>query len=401
MVRHGDGPDSAHEHYRQVARAVEADAGPARVNALWSTRARSYVLDHPAETLGRLRQKLLYALHGFSWHDIPTAWQLDVLPTLPFSLLAAAALLGLALEARRWRRALPFFVLAGVQLAVMGVFYVSARQRLVLLPALVYLAVAAARSLPRLRRGTAAACALLVPLLALPLALPDDAMLDEAHQRRGYAAAEPLLRALRADATPLAAQREGVVAALAAAPWWLDWMRPAGVPQDWETLDRSVARKLARRLEEAPIFESDSIRFDLAHLLLASGRPGEAEAVLEPLLAGGFRAYRGGRQASDARILQARADAALGREDAARDRLRAVLRDEPGDLFALADLAALSPRDSAQSTGALAELDRYAGEADRRWLYGRALRRQGRAEEAVAELAPLAEGLPGLRDVEL
>lgn len=403
MVRHsGDRPDAAHEFYRDVARAVEPGADVARVNALWSGRAKNYLLDEPGVALSRIRQKLLYALHGFSWHDVSSAWRLDVLPSFPFSILAAAALLGLAMEARRWRRALPFYVLAAVQFGVMSAFYVSARQRLVLLPALVYFAICAVRSLPRMRWSASAVAVFMVLLLALPLALPDDAMLDEVHQRRGYNEAEPLLDALRDDDTPLAAQRAQVVEALATAPLWIDWMRPAWVPQDDATLDELVADRVEARLRSddhvaGPL--GASIIFDLAAVQLEAGRLDRAEELLVGLIETGFQAYRGGRQPSDPRILQARVEVVRGRLDAARQSLQAALADEPGDLFVLADLAALSPGPGGDEL--VRRLDRYVGEADRRWLYGQALRRAGRSDEAVAELQPLAESLPQLRDVEL
>ena len=400
MVRHsGDRPDAAHEHYRQVARAVEAQANVARVNALWSGRAKSYLLDHPGSALQRVRQKLLYALHGFSWHDVPSAWKLDRLPSVPFSLLATAALFGLAAEARNWRRALPFYVLAAVQLGVMSAFYVSGRQRLVLLPAFVYFAVCALRALTRSTLLRAVLAIVLALVLALPLALPDDAMLDEAYQRRGYLEAGPLLDRLRDDDAPLAAQRNGVVEAMAASPWWADWMRPAWVPQDDATLNESVADLLASRLDDAPAFLDASMRFDLADMQLRTGRLEDAAATLAPLLRAEFHAYRGGRQPSDPRIVMARIEASRGQFESARRSLEAVLGDEPGDFFALADLAALSPAGSDDQRTLVEMLDRYVGEADRRWLYGQALRRVGRASESVAELEPLSRGLPGLRDV--
>ncbi|MDA8016316.1 MAG: hypothetical protein MPN21_02610 [Thermoanaerobaculia bacterium] len=400
MVRHaGERPDSAHEHYREVARVGEPDADVVRVNAMWSGRARNYLLDHLGSSVSRLRQKLLYALHGFAWHDVSTAWHLDVLPAIPFSLLAATALLGFVAEARHARRAIPFFVLAAVQIGVMSAFYVSARQRLVLLPALIYFAVCAVRCLLGMRRGHAVLVALLVVVLALPLALPDDAMLDEVYRRRGYAEAEPLLDALRDDETPLAAQRPEVVEALSVAPWWIDWMRPAWVPQDAETLDESVATLLALQLDEAPPFLASSMRFDLVDMLARAGRLNDAEKALEPLIASGFQAYRGGRQPSDPRVLQARIDVARDRRAAAEESLRAALLDEPGDPFALAALAALVPAAAEESQRLLDLLDRYVGEADRRWLYGQALRRAGRPAEAVDQLEPLAARLSGLRDV--
>lgn len=411
MVRSGTGqPDAAHEHYRQAARAVEPEADVARVNALWSGRAWAYLADHPGLALRRLRTKLLYTFHGFSWHDVTTAWRLDGLlpmPTLPMSLLSATALLGLAVEVRRWRRALPFYALVAVQLVVMSVFYVSARQRLVLLPALVYFALCALRSLfGRGRSWTVRILAgLLLMVLALPLAVPDDAMLDEAYQRRAFAEAEHRLDELRTSGTPLAAQRRALVDALATAPWSLDQIWPAWVPQDDATLDERVADELEGRLRgdhrANPLGLSPF--FDLATVQLEARRLDQAEDLLAMLIEVGFRAYRGGRQTSDPRVLQARVDAARGDAGSALAWLDQVLADDPGNLFALAERAALSD-DAAVRDESVRLLDRYVGEADRRWLLGRALLRAGqwrvgRAEEALVQLEPLARSLPQLREV--
>jgi len=75
-----------------------------------------------------------------------------------------------------------------------------------------------------------------------------------------------------------------------------------------------------------------------------------------------------------------RIDAGLDRVDAAREHLSAALAEEPGDPFALADLAAISTAGSPEAAEAVRRLDRYVGEADRRWLYGLALRRAGRPD---------------------
>lgn len=418
MVRHaGDVPDSAHEHYRRVARAGRPGASVAEVNALWGGRARAYLLDHPREAVRRAVEKLGHAFHGFRWHDVPSAWRYEArlpIPLLPTSILSALALLGLLAEARRWRRALPFYLLAAAQLGVMVLFYVSERQRLVLLPALVYFAVAAVRAGLRLdgmpRRLGAGA---LAGLLSLALALPGDAMVDEAHQRRGQLALEPLLDDLRVgdDAggkvsdgeegdAALAARRAEVVRALASAPWYLDWMRPAWVRQEDHTLDELVADELAQRLDAAAPARRPPIRLDLGEVLLRIGETDAARRVLEPLAETGFRAYRGGRQPSDPRIYLARAEALGGNADEALDLLRRTLADVPGDPFALAERAAILPA-GLERDEAVRLLDRYVGKPDRHWLLGRALRRHGRAEAAVAELRPLARSLPGLRDVHL
>ncbi|MEM8930930.1 MAG: glycosyltransferase family 39 protein, partial [Acidobacteriota bacterium] len=141
-------PDPAHVLYRQIARA-EVDctgvtaASIGEVNARWSDLARHHLLADPAVSLRRIAIKARYAFHSFRWHDLPAAWVLDGrlrLPAVPFAVVSALALLGLIAESRRWRDALIFYTLLAIPLAVMLAFYVSARQRLVAIPALVYFA---------------------------------------------------------------------------------------------------------------------------------------------------------------------------------------------------------------------------------------------------------------------
>ncbi|MEM6793965.1 MAG: hypothetical protein AAF725_08265, partial [Acidobacteriota bacterium] len=277
---------------------------------------------------------------------------------------------------------------------------------LVMLPALVYFAAAGVRALQNARPRWPAAT--LVAVLALALLVPDDAMRDELHQRQRLGETGALVAALTRDPTPLAHRRQQVVETLAAAPWWSDGLRPAEVRQDRTTLDEDVASLLASRLSEVPGAFRASARFDLAASYLRAGQPAQAVPVLEELIAEGFLPYRPGREPQSPRVLLARALTARGPggEAAAEDLLAAerqlekALLELPGDPFALAELAALAG-EGERFEAAVADLDRYVGEADRRWLLGQALRRQGRAEAAVAQLRPLARGLPTLRDVHL
>lgn len=396
-----DVADAAHDHYRTVARAapeLEEDSAPALVNRLWAGRARAFLRDHPGAAVERLTGKLRYALHGFRWHDVPSAARYDRRlgwPGLPFSLLASLALVGLAAAARRWREALPFYMLFAVQLAVMLTFYVSARQRLVLLPAVIFFALVAVRALIESRRrgSTLALVVALVLALTLALSLPDDAMRDEGYQQRGYLEAGPRMAALQGGA-PLSGRQAEIVQAMAAMPWWVDWMRPAFVPQAERTLDQRLADELLRRRGTHPPFVADAADFDLALALIRVERDGEALSILSQLVERGFIAYRGGRAPSDPRVLLAEIEARAGAAGRALEWLEAALSERPSDPFALSALAAVDP---AREAAAVAEIDRYFGEPDRRWILGRTLRRFGQAERAVLQLRPLAARLPGLR----
>ena len=403
-VRHsGEEPDPAHQHYRTVARAAMADSGVAgndaagsqgksiaEVNAYWSQLALRFIRDHPGRWLELLGVKLKRAFHSFRWHDVPTAWKLDqrlfFVPALPFALLSALAFAGALFEVRRWRASLLYYALAAIQLAVMLFFYVSARQRLVLLPALLYFAAIAAR---RLVRERAWAWLVLVALLALTFSLPDDAMDDEAYRRRGWQETEYRLEQVRQKSRtqPLALHAELAVEAVASAPWWLDWLRPAYFPHDKGTLEERVAGLLASRRPA-----SSPADFDLAAVHLAAGQLAEARSLLEPLGEQGRAVYRGGRHPSEPLTLLARAMALAGDRDGATRLLERSLERSPGDPFTLAELVALG--DSTYQETLL----RTWSSLDAQYLLGRALLIHGRPRDAAQALGFVVSRLPDFRD---
>ncbi|MEL7059498.1 MAG: hypothetical protein AAGN46_05675 [Acidobacteriota bacterium] len=400
----GDVPDGPHQLYRDVARADAGDPAlsPRTVNGMWSERARSFLLDRPAAAGERLTRKLRYALHSFRWHDVPTAWRLDSAlrtPSVPWALIAALMLAGMALAARDWRLALLPYTLAASQLGVMLVFYVSARQRLLLLPAAAYFAAIAIDALRRTRPRWPWLLGAL--LFTLTLSAPDAAMRDELYRRRGFDAARVRLDALRA----LTAERgvagfpQETLDAMAGAPWWIEWLRPAAFPQDRRSTEDRLADRLLTDLPADGSWNHDSARFDLAGMLLLAGRLDEATTHLEALVAADARVYRGGREVSDPRILLARALALQGRKDDALAQLEAALLERPDDAFALAEQAAIAPVSDPTGDDLLpALLVQRFGAMDARFLLGRAFLAHRRPAAAVEALAPLVEAFPQLRE---
>ncbi len=394
-VRHsGEEPDPAHQHYRMVARAASGrELTIPEVNAFWSQLTVRFIREEPGRWISLVGVKLKRAFHGFRWHDVPPAWKLDqrlfFIPAMPFALLSAFAFAGALFEAHRWRESLLYYTVAGLQLAVMLVFYVSARQRLVLLPALLYFAAIGAR---RLVRERAWAWLLLVALLAVTFSLPDDAMADESYRRRGWRETEHRLEQVReaSRSQPLALHSELAVEAVASAPWWLDWLRPAYFPHDTGTLEERVAGLLAsRRLQGRMSTPAD---FDLASVHLAAGQLAEARQLLEPLSELGQSVYRGGRHASEPLILLGRANALDGDRDRAVELLKQALERSPGDPFALAELIALG------EGGYQKQLQIYWSPLDAQYLLGRALLVHGRPEDAAQALGFVIDRLKDFRD---
>lgn len=395
LVRHsGEIPDSAHVYYRTVARA---DAGRelsiAEVNAFWSARAVRFIRDEPGRSVRLLGAKLVRAFHGFRWHDVPLAWKLDgvlaFVPALPFAVLSALALIGTLFEVGRWRESLLYYALGMSQLAVMLAFYVSARQRLVLFPALLYFAAVAVERLVR-RRGRSWPWLLLTGLLAVSLSLPDDPIADEIYRRGAWRDAEQRIAEVRAKSReqPLALHAEAAVAAVAAAPWWLDWLRPAYFPQDRGSLEERVAALLASRPRA-----SAAADFDLAAVHLQAGQVTAARRLLEPLAEQGRAVYRGGQQPSDPLFLLGRAAALAGDRADGVAYLERALERSPGNPFVLAELVTLTGDPAYQEL-----LGRYWSDLDAQYFLGRALFAHGRYPDAVQALGFVVRRLPGLRD---
>lgn len=389
-------PDSGHAHYRRVARA---DTGkpltPRQVNAYWSQKTWQFIRQEPIAFAQRLLTKLLYAFHNFRWHDVPTAWSYEPslpLPSIPFALLAALALFGALFEARKWRQSLIFYLLAGIQLGVMLVFYVSARQRLAILPAVIYFAAVAAERFWQQRQGRFVGLAATL-LLALALWLPDAAMRDETYRRQSFRAARTVFESTRALALerPAASSQQQVVQGLVLAPWWLDGFYPAYFPRTSGTLETRVLEGLSER--QVPSAFDDALRFDIATMALRAD-PQRLATVLQPLLDQPTAPiYRGGRQSSEPGLLLAQLEASEGRQESAQQLLNEALEGTPGDPFVLAEMVALNGDDAARRT-----LLDYWSSADARLLIGRAQLRLGKFAAAEETFASLVQDLPEFRD---
>jgi len=389
--------DPEHAAYRTVARAELGDPGlgVAAVNRLWAARAIAFVRDHPRRWLALELTKLRFTLQEFAWHDTPQAWAFDLQlgrwPSLPFSLLAALALVGLLAERRAGRGAAPLVALLLGQLAVVLVVYSSARQRLPLLAPLYYFAVAALALL--LDRATVArrriGAGSLAALLALALALPAAEASRERQERGARLRASARLaeaRAAREKGDEPRFRRAGD-AALAHGARWLDELWPAALAQQPELAAARAATLVEEvlRAPRAPAAEAEALRLDAATLWLAAERPERAR----PLVAG-----RPGEEPRTA-VLAARAVALGGGREEAKRELREQLAARPGEPALLAELAALV--EAAEAARLHGTLVRYLGESEARRLAGEALFAHRRPAEAAAILAPLVARFPGLR----
>ena len=379
-------PDEAHNRYRKVARSsLGRRLTTAEVNEWWAGRAWNFISDEPRRALANGLGKLGRAMREVRLHDVGTAERLEaMLPILPglFGVSVALAGLGLVFERRHWRRDLALLVFGVAQLGVMSVFYVSARQQMVLLPTLVFFALAGARGLwgqaQRREATTWVWAALAVGLLVFSFSR-DDTVRDIRHRVVGGLEADRLARevASRSEAQPLAALHAEVGDVLASAAW----VARENLPGNLDRERRSPLGEAADRLAARGV-DDFFARFDLATLELEAGRLDEARQRFEALAETGRRAYRTYNQASDPAFYLGRIAALEGRRADARAWLERALAATPGDPYVLAELSAL---------GFGAEhrhrLERYYGPLDADLLVGEALLVHGRDDRATEVLA--------------
>lgn len=381
-------PDLGHEAYRRVARSEEPDLTIAGVNDYWFAKGLAFLKDQPVLALRRAGVKLLYAFHSFAWHDLPAAslYQLRLpwLPALPFGLLSALALVGLAVSIPKWKDALLLLALGGCQLGVMVVFYSSARQRILLLPALIYFAIVGARRLldRSVWRRRRILLSVLVASLALALTLPTDAMRAQRYEDAAWiriqAAQAGYARAVAGD--DAVAIRGAALHLAATAGRRIEVMRPVGVSS------AEAAAFLNRLLDAEPMtdIQASKVGVDAAWLWLEADRPAEALAVIRPPVAD---------DAPIAAWLVARALARSGRRQEALDVLEGALDEFPGRPELLAERVVVSPKDDAEARRLL---DRYWSRSDAQWFLGRAYLAHGAESEARTYLDPLMANFPEL-----
>lgn len=395
LARQPDGPtaepDRAHRHYREVARASAGRPLSVReVNDFWRQRALQFMRDEPGRWLGLLRDKVLLAFHNGRLHDVATAWILDravPMPTVPFAIVAALGLVGALTLARRWRENLLVYALVFSQLAVMLAFYVSARQRVPILPGLLLFAVAA---IVEMRRDGKRPLMLLSALLALCLVLPHPVLREENDKKaRAFEAIDAFAELRESFAVePPSWHAEAIAEAIAAQPWLIDDQRPAYVSQDAERFDDRVLDAMARRGETTA-----AARFDRGVMAWRGGDPGEAERLWSQVEDEGYRPYR---LAAPATVAYWRAEASRlagpgGGNDAGH--IERALALAPGDPWAMGALYARH-RDEA----VLRRMETYWSTTDVQWIVGRALLATG-DRAARAPLEAVAADVPSLRAV--
>jgi tetratricopeptide (TPR) repeat protein len=388
-------PDVQHELYRRLARLSSGkNLTVSEVNGYWLGKAARFIRDHPHRYWQVLAHKLFHMFHSYDWHDLYNAYwnqrrlSRSVIPTIPWGIVSALALLGLITQAPRWRQSLLFYALFAGQAGVMLVFYVSARQRLALLPALLFFACAALDFMAS-RKWRWLLLAAVIPLSEV-LVIPTSLMREEDHLWQGVRTSGDHLsesyRQRKAMDYPEAEIRAAL--ALAAAPWLLDSMRPS----DLVFRPAGFIGEALAHLKPATSSET----FDQAFLLLEDEKPEKAESVWEELLERGRRFKRDYYQPSAPQYYLGQASLQRGDREAAHRFLLEALRSSPGDPSILAALKALTG-----DAGYSRMLFGYLDDISAHLYLGKAYLLAGEPGQAAVHFAQVAQLLPEYRPAQI
>lgn len=389
--------DYHHVAYRLLARrgsGMELDA--AGVNRYWGGKARDFLLEEPGHALRLLLRKVRFIFHSYRWHDVRIAENADrflsgtAWPCLPLAPVSALAVAGLFLGMPRWREYAVFYALFMVQGGVMVVSYATDRQRIALLPVMVFFALVAVASMVR-ARGRSLPALLGALLLVVPFSVESDLMRDNKRSweslqesRNRVAVAVPAI-----GRGELRLSRQMVAEAIALVPRAVDWLRPV-------RLSTGPKGLIEDALEAFPAVRggSSTDRFDHAMLLIEGGRLNEAEGILVPLDRDRAVFDRATGRAAEPAYHLGRIAALRGDRPGATALMERALKRSPGDPDILAALAVLTD-DPIHD----ARLARYTDPGDRLLALGLAHFRLGSPERAVEPLSELASLVPEYRRV--
>ncbi|MHB0969064.1 MAG: glycosyltransferase family 39 protein [Thermoanaerobaculia bacterium] len=299
-------------------------------NRYWMGKSLAYARAHPGAAVRLTLRKMVYAAQN---HD---AWDLSTIarkerqtdgPWVPFAFLFASALGGVAL--RRRTETAPLLIYTAASYGVLVAFYVTARQRNAMVPALAILAaigIARCFELARIRKhGIAIATAVIVTVVTALLSLDTHGQREDTWSWRAASNST----ALQTQAAEAESSGDATLAATLRAQSALYLTaHPAAA-------DPALVRELV--LTELRGREPEPARlFDLALALQRTGTWDLADTILGSLEEWGYVPRRGNRAVHSVAYYRAKSLLHSGRAEEARQLLLRAGREAAGDVNVLA-----------------------------------------------------------------
>lgn len=382
LVARLDSVDAVHVAYRIVSSA--ATGGAFVANEYWTGKAIAYVRERPLEALALAGRKAFFLIHSYDAWDVSTMvrkdWAADRWIWIPFGGLVVLAL-PLAYRTPRKHVVVPLALYALASSVAPLAFYVTARQRNPLVPAVAILAAIGCLHLAALVRTLAPLHRVLAAVVAITLAgaliLPGHWQDETDYQWLSVFASEELLA--RAAAAGVSGEEGEALRAREAT--WLSG-EDIAVPATASAAVRGAALEVVRQEEAA------ERRFDAALALMRAGDLRSAGEVLAALESEGYVPRRRAQAVATLAFYRAVAAAQTGSSDATGYAERA-LTEQPADPSVLALAATLLGDDRAS-----ARLDRLHDPYTAAIARVRVLVLLGHRAEAHAIVKSLIETLP-------
>jgi hypothetical protein len=167
LERQSRDPDYLHVAYRLVAaRALGHPVTRSESNRYWTEKALAFARAYPLAAIRLTLRKLYFAVHSYDAYDLSTMarknFALGGLLFIPFGVVVALSVAALLL---RVRGIAPLAVFACTSAVPLIVFYVTARQRNAMLPAMAVLAAAGFAEIVARRHIAAAVVAAIIAVL--------------------------------------------------------------------------------------------------------------------------------------------------------------------------------------------------------------------------------------------
>ncbi len=384
-------PDYQHEIYRLFARKVTGRTlSVPEVNRYWASKAINFILDEPPHYLKLMATKAFHFFHAYEWHDLWNAhWNQEKLkrawiPTVPFALISALALLGIIIGIRNWRSWLLFYAVLLSQMGFMLLAYVSSRQRLVILPVFIFFACAGLDFLKKSRRRWL--ILVFVPPVCVLLFVPTDLMREQDHlweSIRAFQQFEDAATKSREAMDYEEASRDSAYA-LAWNPWLIDFSRLSSLSFEPEGF--------AERALNVVLPQDSYHRFDRGVLFLEAGKLDDAQRIFRRLVTEKSNFSRHFYFTADLSFHLGRIAALKGERDEAVRWLSLALKKSPGDPSVLSYLFVLTGRPEYRE-----KLFRYFDDLDAHFYLGTAYLESREPVKAARDFAYVVEKVPEYR----
>ena len=394
-IQFPDQSDFQHVAYRYFPRRIKNEKLTLNeVNWFWTQKGLNFIVDYPLHFFKRLLTKTNFVFHNYRRHDLGSVfWNdqnyLKKLPTIPFALISAMALLGMLLSVKKWRERLVIYAVLFLQMAVMILLYVSDRQRVAIVSLMVFFAVDFLDWLVSNRKKKNVLLGLVVLLIFPFLYFENNLIKDEQYLWHRYSLSNGSMRQAVQERKngnlELAAQQNAL--AIAYTPWLIENKRLSGLTFKDKSIEERALEISASFGERHP-----SALFDLAVIFMENNKLSEAEYILKILSDGGYNFNRQHLQPSLPEFYLARICEQKRDNQGAISYLERALRKNPGSPWVLSHLFALTGEPEYES-----KIHRYFDKIDAQFFLGKAFLDIGEFNESISYFSYVVEKLPQYR----